>query len=109
MGAEPTQRADAGNNACVLGSGVETSGGAHRVHTADDGRGADAVRDAGEARVNEARDGTALGRALAHDARLRAAVHERLQRVPVHLEPIQARFQASTPTLQGSTGDTRQR
>ena len=59
--------------------------GAHRVHPAQDRGRAHAAGDAGEALVDQAHDGAALRRRLRHDARLRAAVHERLHLVPVHL------------------------
>jgi hypothetical protein len=60
-------------------------GGAHRVDAADNWRGANAASNAGEARVEEALDVAALGRRLAHDAGLCAAVHKRLELHPVHL------------------------
>ena len=59
--------------------------GAHRVDTADNGSRANAARDSGEARIEQALDVAAVGSRLAHDACLGAAVHKGLEMHPVHL------------------------
>lgn len=64
---------------------MNQKGCAYRVDTANNGSGADAARDAGEPRVEQALDVAAVGSRLAHDARLRAAVHKGLELHPIHL------------------------